>query len=118
MIINILLTIDILLIISVVYILYKIKKPKHINDVIIDKPHELINKDIINSMNNVELINFIKERFNFPDYCKMCNNFNHIDSNEDICRFKGMYDTKCKEGFEKWLNDHNNLEGDMNADIN
>ena len=75
-------------------------------------------RDNIDNMTLTEFISFIKERFNLPDYCKMCNNFNPIDSNKDICRFKGLTETKCKEGFKKWLESSNNFEGDMNADIN
>lgn len=129
MIINILIVVNLILIICVSYIFIKlhdiekidhevtkIKEITNDNSNIISK--DMTNEELINKFNNIGVIRFMKERFNLPDYCKCCNNFNPMDSNQDICRFKGMTDTKCEEGFEKWLKDHNNLEGDMNADIN
>lgn len=135
--VEVFLIIDVLLTICIFYIFIKLHEIEKVDHEVSNEIYKLIsrikaiindnsdiitkdmkNEELINKMNNVGLIRFIKERFNLPDYCKMCNNFNPIDSNEDICRFKGMFGTKCEEGFEKWLKDVNNLEGDMNADIN
>lgn len=109
---------------SVIYILYKIYK---INNKIIyitsimsvDKLNNTndINKDIINKMDNVQLIKFLKERFNLPDYCKMCQRFNPRDNDETMCRFKGKTDY-CENGFAEWLLINNNLEGDIDANVN
>lgn len=132
MIINILIVVNLILVICIVYIFIILIKANKLNHTLryeisqinlqLKKSNviykDMTNEELINKFNNVGLIRFIKERFNLPDYCKCCNNFNPIDSNLDICRFKGMIDTKCEEGFKKWLKDHNNLEGDMNADIN
>ena len=94
---------------------------KYIRKKISEKDPRLVHNTIdsnlqkINQMSNVKFLEFIKERFNLPDYCKMCDNYRpRPESN--VCMFKGL-DGTCKDGFEKWLSSSNELEGDMDADI-
>lgn len=80
-----------------------------------ENPEIKTNEEIINNMTNSELLIFLKDRLDLQ-YCRMCNKFSNMDCHQDVCRFFYQKDI-CDKGFEKWLKDTNNLEGDMNAKI-
>lgn len=75
------------------------------------------NKDILDNMSNTEFLWFIKDRLALPFFCRMCERFN-AGNNLDptVCQFKGLHKI-CDKGYREWLERCNNLEGDMDANI-